>query len=55
MAGAVAAVDYLPQVRPKVAVSVHRPGCPLTTAAPAAPSERSTTLRGMNDGKALEL
>src|SRR5215216_5395490 len=32
-----------------------RPGCPLTTAAPAAPSERSTTVRGMNNGKALEL
>jgi hypothetical protein len=51
MAEAVAAIDYLHQVRPKVTVSMHEKllsaaGCPFLTRSSAARSEKSTTLRG---------
>ena len=63
MAEAVAAVDYLPQVRPKVAVSVHEKllsaGGMSThhgSSSSSSSSEREEpTLQVMNDGKPLKL
>jgi hypothetical protein len=60
MAEAVAAIDYLHQVRPKVTVSVHEKllsaaGCPFLTRSSSSSEREEHDAAGMNDRKPLEL